>query len=156
MDDMTERYSQLPKEKAERLLDLLGSQSREAFEAVADLDNRLTNTNFLTNGGGAVAALAFLGEHPDAGALKISLCLFAIGVVATGLELRSLMKYWGELCSDANRRRRGFANESLTVEEVAVVPAELGNRHKFINHWAGVVSQWTFALGFLVGAWGFL
>lgn len=156
MSDMNERYSQLPAEKAERLLELLGTQSRESYEAVAELDKRLTNTNLLTNGGGAIATLAFLGENPDIWAMKLALCLFTVGVIATGIEIRALMKYWGALCTDANRRRLGFADETLTVKEVGSVPKNVGEPHKFINHWTGVASQSLFVLGFLVGASGFL
>lgn len=156
MSDMQKYYSKLPPEIAKDLSGFLHAQVKETFEFVAELDKRLTNTNFLTNGGGAVATLAFLGQHPDICALKISLCLFTIGVIATGIEIRYLMKYWGEMCAHLNRRHCDFMDDKLSVEEVMFIPKNIGELHKTINHWAGVVSQWCFILGFVVGVIGFL
>ena len=155
MQDMSEKIEELPEETAPHLAEVLQNQQREGVSHLADVDKRVTNTNFLTNGGGAIATLAFLGTGADLSNAKVALMLFTAGVVATGVELRSHLKYWGVLSDDASRRHRGFLNNELTVKE-CLVPPEIGKTYQTINHYAGWLSQICFIAGVLVGGIGFL
>lgn len=156
MAEMNERHSELPPETADRLSDVLLKKGRETLEISLDLDKRLTNTNFLTNGGGAVAVLTYLATNPSIPALKVSLVLFTIGVIATGIELRALLKFFGELHNDASKRLRGFLNDTMTAREAGLGGENVGWIHKKVNHYAGWASQLCFIGGVLVGAYGFL
>lgn len=152
MGDMSERYKDLPPDTGNKLVDLIKDQGRESLEFVTDLDRKLTNTNLLTNGGGAVATLAFIGQQPEGFLLKISLLCFAVGVVLTGFEIRAMMRYFGDLGFDASRRLRGFLTNDLTVADVATVSKSVGKWPRRVNHWAGVLSQGLFLVGVLIGA----
>ncbi len=154
MADMSEKFDELEQERAISLAETLRGQGREGAAAVAELDKRLTNTNFLTNGGGAVAMLTFMGSGAAVPLAEVALVLFTFGVVATGIELRALLKYWAELTKDANRRHRGFLDNELTVKE-CLVPKNIGKAYENINHFAGLASQLLFVAGAVVGGLGF-
>ena len=62
---MSKRLNELPNEIGQRIANELMAQQREILKDIEDVDKRLTNTNFLTNGGGAIATLAFLGTGID-------------------------------------------------------------------------------------------
>lgn len=150
---MDEKYSELEPARAARLAEVLNGQSREAIDAIHELDRRLTQTNFLTNGGAAAATLALLAGNIEPQVVYVPLAFFVTGLVATGLEIRYLMKYWAVLFKDATRRHRGFMADELTVKEAGTTNDSEGKLYQAINHWAGVVAQSTFVLGALVGAY---
>lgn len=153
MADMQEKYDELEPVAAQRIADTLKGQQREAFGNLAEYDKRITTHNFVTNGGGAVACLTYLGTGADAPHIKVALVLFTLGVIAVGIELRAMLSSWASLTSDAGRRHRGFLTNQITVAE-ASKSAPDNERARNINHVAGWVSQIAFVVGVVVGGVG--
>lgn len=78
MADMQEKYNELEAERAQRIADTLKGQQREAFGNLSEYDRRITTHNFVTNGGGAVACLTYLGTGTDFPHTTIALVIFTI------------------------------------------------------------------------------
>jgi hypothetical protein len=153
---LAKRKNELSPDVAERLSDFISRENGLMLDRLSDLDKRLANTNFLTNGGGAVAVLAFMGSNPAPTLIKISLVLFTLGVIVTGIELRALLIYFGKVSQDNHRRNRGFNSNQMTVGEFGNIPDSIGRTAKWVNHYAGWGSQLLFVAGVIVGAAGFL
>ena len=152
---MQEKYDELGPERAQRIADTLKAQQREAYGNLSEYDKRITTHNFVTNGGGAVACLTYLGTGADLAHIKFALVLFTIGVIAVGVELRAMYSGWVALTSDAGRRHRGFLTSELTVADVSK-PAPDNKRARNVNHVAGWVSQVGFIAGIIVGGIGLI
>ena len=151
---MQEKHDELEPERAKRIADTLKGQQREAFGNVFEFDKRITTHNFVTNGGGAVACLTYLGSGTDSAHIKIALVIFTIGVIAVGLELRAMLASWSALTGDAGRRHRGFLANKMTVAEASKSMPD-NKRATNVNHVAGWVSQIGFVVGVIVGGLGF-
>ena len=152
---MNERRSQLAPPAASDLDELLATHARESLEWVKDLDSQLTRLNYLTNGGAALAILAFLGTDRAPQHMAWPLLVFTLGVIVTGIEIRALLKYFSTLHSDASQKRRGFINDELTVAQIAT-PTNKGDTSNCINHWAGIVAQSLFVVGVMLATLIFL
>jgi hypothetical protein len=152
---MDEKYSDLDLEKAMKLSQSIEDHGKKTVSFIAELDKRVTNTNFLTNGGGAVAVLAFMGSSAKLPLIEYSLFFFLLGIILTGVELRALLKYWAILHKDIGRRLDGFINNELSVKQ-CLTPVGLGKTYQDINHYAGWLSQLCFIGGVIVGGSGFL
>jgi hypothetical protein len=156
MNGMDKKKNELPPEVAEQLSEFIIRENGLMLDRLSELDKRLANTNFLTNGGGAVAVLAFMGTNTAPSLIKVSLVLFTLGVIATGIELRALLIYFGEVSQDNHRRNRGFNSNQMTVGEFGNIPENVGKISKWVNHYAGWGSQLLFAAGVIIGAASFL
>lgn len=150
-DEMHVRRSDLEPDRAQILVDTLQAQQREAFSERLEADGRLSRANFLTNGSAAIAVLAFIGTGRAPSSILFALFLFSVGVVATVVQQRSLVVFYGALFGEAQRRLQGFLADELTVAQVANV--------KKVSPWAsrldlasGWVAQVSFVLGVVVSA----
>lgn len=128
----------------------LHAQTKQTFDKVVETDWRLTQHNFLMNAGGAAAVLAYLGSSSDSKFTIWSLLIFVIGVIASGVEIRALLRVYGSLHKDALRRLNGFMDNTLSTEKITpkegIVPI-----YSRVNHLSGIVSQGSFVLGVAVG-----
>jgi hypothetical protein len=139
----------LPPETAAAIVDEISTQARQTFDKVVETDWRLTHHNFLVNAGGAVAVLAYLGSSPTPLFAVWPLCCFLVGVAASGIEIRALLRVFSLLHLDALRRRAGFVDNKLRVNELS--PANVGGLASPINHWCGWLAQISFVLGVVSG-----
>lgn len=151
---MERKLSELDKGTAEELSSILAGQVNTSFSALVETDKWLTQHNFLVNAGGAAAVLSYLASNPPPTFAIVPLSIFALGVIASGIEIRFLMKIHGELHKDAIRRRTGFVSDKLSVIQAADVQAPT-NVTKNVNHYSGLVSQISFIVGAVVGILGF-
>jgi hypothetical protein len=128
----------------------LHAQTKQTFDKVVETDWRFTQHNFLINAGGAVAVLAYIGSSSDSKFAIWSLLLFVVGVIASGVEIRALLREYGSLHKDALRRLSGFMHNTLSIDEITPKDgiAPLATK---VNHWSGVVAQGSFVLGVGVG-----
>ena len=152
---MEEKLSQLDRETAERLCSILEAQAKTSFEAAVAADKWLTQHNFLVNAGGAAAVLSYLGSGTAPVFAVIPLSLFLLGVIASGVEIRYLMRLHAELHQDAIRRRSGFVSDKYSVAEAADVQAP-SKTTRNINHYCGLIAQGSFIIGALLGFLGFV
>lgn len=141
---------QLSDDLAAAIGDELAAQCRQCFDKVVETDWRLTQHNFLMNAGGVAALLAYIGSNPNATFAIWPLICFLVGIIASGVEIRALLKTYSALHSDALRRREGFMMNRLSVADS--VPKEgVAGKAAVINHWSGVISQTAFVLGVVWG-----
>jgi hypothetical protein len=156
MSDMNEKASELSPDLRQKIDEVLMKEGDRAFDEIFKLDANLTNNNFLVNAGGAAATLAFMGAKTGAVAAALwPLLFFTVGLIATGLEIRALLYYFGERHNDAVTRRQGFATNRLTVRECSPTK-ETGKFYARLNHWSGWVSQACFMVGSALGLIGLL
>ena len=128
----------------------LHAQTKQNFDKLVEIDRWLTQHNFLINAGGATAILAYLGSSSNSKFAIWSLLLFVVGVIASGVEIRALLRVYDSLHKDALRRLNGFMHNTLSTDEIT--PEEgLAPIASKINHWSGVVAQGSFVLGVSVG-----
>lgn len=158
MSNLDKNKYELDPQISEGLSQYVVDEGAKMLERLTELDTRLTNTNFLTNGGGAVAILTFMGSNSDPIPIlvKISLLLFALGVIATGIEVRALLIYFGKVAKSNSERNRSFNQGLITVKELGTVPDNVGAISKYVNHYAGWLSQILFCLGVALSAISFL
>jgi cytochrome c biogenesis protein CcdA len=151
---MKEKYSGLDPATAAAISDTLSAQALHAFDKVVETDKWLTQSNFLVNTGGAIAVMSYLGTSHTSHFAIFPLVIFLVGIVASGIEIRALLKVYGFLHQDALRRREGFVTEKLSVGEAATV-REIPGIWRKLNGWCGVASQVAFVLGATAGVAGF-
>jgi hypothetical protein len=154
MNDLDKRLSELPDDVRLRVGEIIQQQNEAMLDRIADVDKRLTTTNFLTNGGGAVAIMAFLSQSNGAPWLvRVSLLVFTLGVIMTAVELRTHLQQLGKISQDTRKRNRQYSEDLITVRQLAApTPEDVGGVETVINHWAG----WLFIGGVAVAAYAFL
>jgi hypothetical protein len=145
---MEEYRSELEAEVASAIADELSAQTRQTFDKIVETDWRLTQHNFLVNAGGAAAVLAYWGTNTAHNFALYPLLFFVVGVIASGIEIRTLRVVYSNLHNDALRRRKGFMTNKLKVKE-SVPPPDVGGIASKIKHWSSIVSQVSFVLGFI-------
>lgn len=131
------------------------SQVNRAFEEFIETARKLSQHSFLVNAGGATAILAFIGSNPDASFAFVPLIFFVAGVIASGLELRFLLKSIAAIHRDAMDRRSAFASDRLPLSEAMPRP-DVGARQGKVSAWSGHIAQATFPLGVGLGIYAFL
>ncbi len=151
---MDETRSELEIPRVEALDAVIANHSRESLEWIAKLDERVTRTNFLTNGAAAVATLAYIGSGGSTTVANMPLILFTFGTICTGFELRALLKFYAILHKDVGRRRNGWLNDELRVRDI-ITPKGLGDGWSQLNHLIGWASQLAFVSGVVIGVWNF-
>lgn len=152
---MDEKITDLDQETAESICSILEGQVKTSFSALVETDKWLTQHNFLINAGGSGAILGYLSSVPTPTYAIVPLIIFLIGVMASGIEIRYLLKTHYELHKDAVRRRGGFISSKLSVAQTADVQAP-SNLTKNINHISGIVAQVSFVIGCITGILGFI
>jgi len=156
MSDFDKLKNELPSEVIGEISSFIIRNNDKMLDRLSELDKRLTNTNFLTNGTGAVAVLTFMGSNPAPTLIKIALITFTLGIIATGIELRALLVYFRKISEDNHRRNQGFYSNKLTAKKVGIIPENVGKTTMLINHYAGWVSQLLFVVGVILGVTSFL
>jgi hypothetical protein len=156
MEYLDKLKNELPPDFAADLSEFVVKYGNSMVERLSELDRRLTNTNFVTNGGGAVAVLALMGQKPVSLPVQIALLLFAAGVIATGVEVRALLIHFGAIASDNHNRNQLFNRNQISARELGTISPKVGRISKWANHVAGWLSQLLFATGVMTAAFGFL
>ena len=133
----------------------LTSQVNRAFDELVGTSWKLSQYSFLVNSGGAVAVLTFLGANPKALFAWGSLGCFVVGIVAVGLELRFLTKFFAALHIDALERRSKLTTDQFTLDK-AVPPVDIGGHSGKVSGWFGTIAQLAFPLGLASGFIAFL
>jgi len=128
----------------------LSAQVRLCFDKSVETNWRLVQHNFLVNAGGSAATLAYLGTEPTAIFAIWPLLCFLIGVVTSGVEIRSLLSIYGALYKDARRRHTGFTADKLSVKELSP-SSDVAKCADRINQWSGWIAQAVFVVGVVVG-----
>lgn len=147
---MKEHRSQLDKDTAAAIGRELSAQFQECHNKFIETSWKLTQHNFLTNAGGAVAVLAYLGSAAKPSFAIWSLLLFLVGIIASGVEIRALLEIYSALHEDALRRRDGFMTDRCSIEE-SVPQISVAERAGKINKWSGWISQGAFSIGVVIG-----
>jgi hypothetical protein len=140
---MPDLRSQLDPEVQRRADKELTSQVDRSFEEGIETGHKLTQHNFLVNAGGAAAVLAYMGSSQRADFAIWPLACFLVGVVASGLELRFLAKFFKALHGDAVRRRSEFVRDKLGLSD-AVPSPDVGKFASRVHAWSGFIAQGAF------------
>lgn len=151
---MNQKITDVDEKTGIALSGIIMEQMRETFDKVIETEKWLTQHNFLVNAGGCAAVMSYLATEPTPMFAIFPLVIFISGVIASGIEIRTMLSIYSHLHEDASRRREGWANGEYTVDEAgAVILAKPIIRS--INHWSGVFAQVAFVLGSIVGVSGF-
>jgi hypothetical protein len=151
---MPDRQDQLDLETQHAAIEELRAQVNRSFEELVSTGHKLTQHNFLVNAGGAAAVLAYMGSAQDAGFAIWPLACFLVGVIATGMELRSLVSSLKAIHEDAIRRWLEFAKGKLDLSDAAPSP-DLG-RPRPAQKLVELVAQWAFPVGVIFGLGAYL
>lgn len=138
----------------EALYKTISKQADRNFEEIKRLDSLLSRYGFLVNAGGAATTLAFIGTSEGrADIAVIPLVFFIVGLIATGFEIRTLLKLTGDRYGYISSRRellRTKKIEDIQIEKI-LFPPDFGKGLRNANHWSGVISQGAFILGAVLG-----
>jgi len=132
------------------------SQVKELHDKTIETNWRLTQHNFFTNAGGAVAILGYMGATQSASFAILPLCFFVVGLIASGIEIRVLYSIYGRLHHDAAERHKKILDDSSKALESAVPNKYVASLLGKLNSWSGIVAQSAFVLGVLSGVLGYL
>jgi hypothetical protein len=151
---MADLRSQLDPETQRRADQELTSQIDRSFEQLIETERKLTQHNFLVNAGGAAAALAYMRSSQGTGFAIWPLACFLVGVVASGIEVRFLAKFFKALHDDAVRRRSQFTQDKVSLSDAVPIP-DVGKYPSRVHHWSGLVAQWAFPVGVVLGIFSY-
>jgi hypothetical protein len=151
MTKTNEKASELDSERRESIESMLVDQRDHSFGKFIETHAKSTQYNFLVNGGSAIATLAFMGSEKGTYLAMWPLMCFVIGLVATGVQIRALLIFFGILHRDALKRSQGFVNDELTLQEIKP-PQDLGKWAGRIENWSSWIAQGAFVVGVLLGA----
>ena len=156
MSNLEKKSSQLPKELNDRVIATIQEENAKMLDRISALDERLTNGNFLANGAGAIAVLSYYSSNSNTPALNWALLCFCVGVIATGIERRAILNYFGYVSRDNARRNSEYWDDNISLREFSEIPVKVGQTAKIVNHIAGWLSQLMFIVGVVLGAVTFL
>lgn len=151
---MSDESTKLNKETQVRMLESFTEHAKYMQEKVAELDVRLSRNNLLTNGAAAIALLAFIstGNAPPYSA--VPLIIFVVGVIASGIEVRSQMNYFGVVHKRILAQKSTVRSNEFDFEDFRKqYPKELF--YKYAEHVLGWISQLSFMAGVAISAWIF-
>jgi hypothetical protein len=131
------------------VVDELTEQVNRCFEEFLAASYKLSQHNFLVNAGGATAVLAYIGSTSDATFAILPLVCFLVGIIACGVELRSLSTFFNVLRQDAIRRRVGFARGEIDLPNAAP-PPDLG-QPTWVHRVSAFIARWAFPAGVALG-----
>lgn len=126
----------------------------ESWKSAVTIDDRLSKSNFVTNGAGALATLAFIGSGRDQSLVIWSLTLFTIGVIAHVIELRAYKATYWAIHKDSVDRFRSWLNNDLYEQDI--YPKGIAKLSSIISKTSSYVSQGAFVLGVLIGGYKFV
>ena len=105
---MIDEKSVLPRENQELIRANALKDQTELQNKIIETGWRLTQHNFITNAGGAVAILGFLGTESAGSWAIIPLLIFALGIISSTVEIRALLATYS-VASKARSFRFGLA-----------------------------------------------
>ena len=142
-------------DQIESIVAIIERKMRDASDHIGRLDALMSKHGFLTNAGGAAATLAFIGTAQEKAALgTLPLAIFVIGIIASGVEIRALMNYFGKMQTYLIEARIRVVEGRLAAYEEILVPKDLGSADRKWNHGAGIVAQGAFIVGAMMGVTG--
>ncbi|PLW83238.1 hypothetical protein CWI75_07465 [Kineobactrum sediminis] len=149
---MIEDDGQLPSENQEAIREHALETQRELQVKFIESSWRLTQHNFISNAGGAVAVLGYMGASNAGGWAVYPLLLFALGIISSTVEVRALLSTYAclyEATSDVLERilGRSFGLNDTKLDTKGSNVA--GN----VNKYASYLSQTSFIVGVLVGGY---
>jgi len=107
----------------------------------------------LSNGGGAVAALAFMGSSAsfhDAFAIRILFCLYVIGLVIVGTMMVRDVEYTRDVVWRFGDGALEFYKGKGSAKDVfAIVDRDAARRHANVNRRLGMASLMIFGISTL-------
>lgn len=145
----------LPPENQEAIREHILESQLELQNKFIESSWRLTQHNFISNAGGAVAILGYLGTS-DAGSWAVyPLLLFALGIISSTVEMRALVLIYANLhqaTTDVLDRilGNGFRlNDTKLNTKASSVAGSVG---KFASY----LSQFCFFVGVMVGGYWYV
>lgn len=152
---MSERDPILPEENQELIRSEVLRQMNELTEKVTETNWKLTQHNFISNAGGAIAILGFLGTD-NAGSWAIyPLLIFAIGLVSSTIEVRALHEVYSELHKAVSANFANISGRDFTAQD-AMPEKGTGKLPGTVNKYASYISQACFILGVVCGGGGYV
>ena len=152
-DSGQKRWNDLGPDEREGILSITTSHIDLAFNHLVNFDEKLTRYIFITNGGGAVAGLGYLGTLSKGDPVIVwpitATTFFALGIVFAGGSLFAGIKLWGSLHKYYNDLSLKFSRNELTVAELTQPPPKGWAR--LAEHWAQRLSFGCFCLGAVFG-----
>jgi len=146
----SELRSDIDPEIADEIDRELTRHREDAFEWARHFDDRLSRANFITNGSGALASLAFVGSGGDLALVWVSLISFSMGVLFSVAELTTQKDVYMSVVLDAAFRQRGWRENKLNVEQVSAL-GDLPKWSSFASKYSSLLSRYAFILGVLSG-----
>jgi len=148
-------FTELPPEAQERELADINVRWGQLYRLVKDVSDQVIKYLLLTNSGGAVAVLSFLGASQEVRELqapKIALALFAVGVIMSGVLLALRLHQFEWLDKQFRVDVTAYLNGKLERAELyAHDQARTESRMFRINYIVGYLSFGCFIGGGLIG-----
>lgn len=116
-----ENFSKLEPAVRDRLIGHIDRRWRQLYELEKEWGERAYKYLFLTNSGGAIAMLSFLGAYDKALNLvstKIALFLFVVGVFLVGISTAKTFHYSSRLLKEYKLGAEEFYNDKVSWDHL--------------------------------------
>lgn len=114
-------YSDLDSNGKGQLIGHIDRRWRQLNELEKDWGERVWKYLFLTNSGGAIATLSFLGtvtKPPNSEAIKIALLFFVLGVFLAGVATVKIFHHMSHMLKEYKSGVEHFYNDKISWEHL--------------------------------------
>lgn len=114
-----DKFSQLDQIVRDRLISHINQRWRQLYELEKEWGERALKYLFLTNSGGAIATLSFLGAYDKAlnlAGTKIALFLFVFGVILAGISTAKTFHHMSRLLKEYKQGVNHFYGDKISWE----------------------------------------
>jgi len=154
---MSEEYeyynNAVPKEIIQQKVNFINSRWKELYDLEVKYGDEAMKYLFYVNAGGAATVLAFIGTSSEIKSLcliKISLILFAIGLILDGILIAFQLRRSGSLFDQWRKDANSYYNQEKKYSEIINADDARSDRSK-IAFGLGYCSFGVFILGLIFG-----
>ncbi len=152
---MPENDEILPRENQEAIKEHILETQKDLQNKFIESSWRLTQHNFISNAGGAVAILGYLGTDDPGSWAVYPLLLFALGIISSTVELRALVSIYSNLFHATSDVLNRIQDKDFSLKDTRLntkASSAAGNVCKYASY----ISQLSFLLGVIVGGFWYV
>ena len=149
-----DNFSKLDQSVRDRLIGHIDRRWKQLYELEKEWGERALKYLFLTNSGGSIATLSFLGAYDKAlnlNGTKLALFLFLLGVILAGVSTAKVYHNMSRLLREYKIGVENFYNDKVSWDYL-IEEDKKRSKAGFLDHAIPYASFACFIIGCLLGA----